>query len=446
MGWLGRKLGRAGLDELLQWNTAGPTTGTAAIHSDRLADAIGINTHLGFRNAIWGQTQAWRPLLLDLGVRYHRTSLGTLADAKEDFLWLWTNGGLRGLILVSPFRTVDGVSPTFGTAQSQRQLNFLRNQIGVEKLIGLEGPNEPNNHATATSGWEMRVRDQMKWLHETAKADEALARLPIVGPSLHRRTPDDYAALGDLGDCLDVVNLHNYTGGQMPSRAVRGFGDNTTLDAIMADARALGRGKPLWVTEYNHATHEDPARWSRFVMPDTVAARYLLRGLALMFRKGAERIFVYALMDEVDEEESYGLVAYDASLRLEPRPAYHALRSFLARLSDPGPVHAPQPLGYGLSGDLADLETLLLQKRSGTWVLLIWQEVSLWDRVTVSETVPARRPVTLTLPFPASVVAYEPSESRGGERLASCARTVGLSVPGHVMMLEIDPAPDHCGL
>ena len=238
----------------------------------------------------------------------------------------------------------------------------------------------------------------------------------------------------------------NYTAGFMPSRGVRGFGENTTLDGVIADARAMGPGKPLWVTEYNHATYDDRTRWSPFVMPDTVAARYLLRGLALMFKKGVERIFVYSLIDELDDEESYGLLAHTASFDLEPRPAYHALQRLLASLSDPGSPHEPQSLDYRLLGDLADVETLLLQKRDGTWLLLIWQEVSLWDRASVAEIVPPRRQLTLTLPVPTSVVAYEPSEDAGGKTLASCSRSVSLSVPGHVMLLEIQPVADGCAL
>ena len=446
MGWLGLKLGRAGLDELLQRNATDSTTDTVARHSDRLVEAIGINTHLSFRKTVWGQTQAWRQMLIDLGVRHHRTSLGALAGAKADFLWLWENGGLKGLVLVSRFQTVDGVSPTFDQTQSQRQLDFLREEIGVDKLIGVEGPNEPNNQAWATPGWEIRVRDQMKWLYDTVKADDVLKRLPVIGPSVHRRTPADYEALGDLSDCLDVANLHNYTAGFMPSRGVRGFGDNTTLDGVIADARAMAPGKPLWVTEYNHATYDDRTRWSPFVMPDTIAARYMLRGLALMFKKGVERIFVYSLIDELDDEESYGLLAHTASFDLEPRPAYHALQRFLASLSDPGSPHEPQSLDYRLLGDLADVETLLLQKRDGTWLLLIWQEVSLWDRASVAEIVPPRRQLTLTLPVPTSVVAYEPSEDAGGKTLASCSRSVSLSVPGHVMLLEIKPVAESCAL
>jgi hypothetical protein len=34
----------------------------------------------------------------------------------------------------------------------------------------------------------------------------------------------------------------------------------------------------------------------------------------------------------------------------------------------------------------------------------------------------------------------------GGERLASCSRTVSLSVPGHMMMLEIERVSGHCEL
>jgi len=241
-----------------------------------------------------------------------------------------------------------------------------------------------------------------------------------------------------------VANLHNYTAGFMPSRAVRGTGENTTLDEVIADARAMARGKPLWVTEYNHATYDDPTRWSAFVMPDSIAARYMLRGLALKFKKGIERIFIYSLIDELDDEESYGLLAHTASYDLEPRPAYHALQRFLAILSDPCSPHEAQPLGHGLSGNLESVETLLLQKRDGAWILLIWQEVSLWNRTSVTAIVPPRRPLTLSLPFSASVIAYEPSEGGAGETLASCSTSVDLSVPGHVMMLEIRAVADSC--
>lgn len=407
-----------------------------AMPSDTLADAIMVNLHLNFRTTIWGQSQSWRSFLVDLGARYFRTYVGNQQEAVDDYLWLYEHG-LKGNVRVVQNAVVDGIGPVFDMSLTERNLNVLRDKIGTDKMIGVEGANEPNNPNTATSGWGWRTRDHQKFLYDTANF-ALRGGVPVVGPSIFRREPDGYTQLGSLSDSVDVTNLHNYNGGRRPSvgtwsqPAVLG-----KLEDIMAAAKAVAPGKPLWVTEYNYSATANSSLWTSGIIPDTIAAKYLLRGIALQVRNGAQKVSIYRLLDEADETEPYGLITETSPGVFAPRATYHALRRFLGRVGDPGAAFQSKGLAYSLTGDLSNIETMLLQKRDGTWVLLVWQEVDLWNRSMRIEIRPRRRSLTLTLPFPFSLKAYEPSEMSDPTLAVRSTQSVELDVPGHMMMVEL---------
>ncbi len=69
---------------------------------------------------------------------------------------------------------------------------------------------------------------------------------------------------------------------------------------------------------------------------------------------------------------------------LTEKPAYVALKTLSLMTFDPGPGFTPQKLVYKIQGGTKDTFHTLLQKRDGTFLLILWQEVSSWDPKTMT--------------------------------------------------------------
>lgn len=89
------------------------------------------------------------------------------------------------------------------------------------------------------------------------------------------------------------------------------------------------------------------------------------------FKRGVKRTYLYELVDEgadgSDSEANYGLLRSDFS----DKPAAGAVGNLLTLLRDGGGSSSGGAVNYTLSGDLTDVDHLLLHKSDGTYVLLL---------------------------------------------------------------------------
>ena len=76
-------------------------------------------------------------------------------------------------------------------------------------------------------------------------------------------------------------------------------------------------------------------------------------------------------------ENSFGLLRWD----LSRKPGFLGLRNLLDAVDgDSAPVPSPGGLRYGLEGAGPDVRQLLLRSADGDFSLVVWREVSVWDR------------------------------------------------------------------
>lgn len=121
-----------------------------------------------------------------------------------------------------------------------------------------------------------------------------------------------------------------------------------------------------------------------------------------------------------------------------PKPAYTALRNTIALLEDPGPTFEPGSLDYALIGDTTNVHRTLLQKRDGTFYLVLWQEVASDGASPVAE-----RPLTVDPAMPVGkVTVYRPNFSSAPVNAYAAPDKVNVSVPDYPVILEIEPAAD----
>lgn len=372
-----------------------------------------------------------------MGIRYHRTSLGTLTSAQAIFNDLHSRFGMRGLINVGRFSTVNGVTPTFNNTEVASFLDFVRDKIGTDRIIGVEAANESNKGATA--GWADRVRAVYAFIEQRIGTDPAFANVPIVGPSIFDRITADYTALGDMSNLIDVTNLHNYTGGRKPTLGLAG-GTEVTLAKVIADARKPSVGKPLWVTEMNHDVADSTNPLTAWVVPQEVGARYLLRHILDLFRSGCDMAFIYAMLDQLSGLPNYGVAGVTGSgttATVQPRPSYYAVKNFVAANADPGPQFAPKPLDFTLSGDTAGIFTVATNRRNGAHGIWIYNDASLYDRNTKTEITVAKKPVTLNLATPRKIETYDPHTNTTQLISGTAVGSATIQVPPSALLVRL---------
>ena len=165
------------------------------------------------------------------------------------------------------------------------------------------------------------------------------------------------------------------------------------------------------------------------------------------FWRGVARTYLYELADQgtdkAQREQNFGLLRHDMS----EKPAYVALRNLLQLLKEPKNPKAapltPVPLDYtlALAPDVhaQPLGTTVLEKRDGTYILLLWQQVSVYDAATKTriQTPPVELTCELTQPF--DVRVYLPTHSTAATETHAKATSLKLKVPAEMLAIELSP-------
>lgn len=127
----------------------------------------------------------------------------------------------------------------------------------------------------------------------------------------------------------------------------------------------------------------------------------------------------------------FGLVDYS----LNPKPSYTALKNLITILGDAGSAFTPVPVSYSVSGS-ADVKSLLLQKRNGSYYLAVWRNVAMFSAATKSEVVPASANIAISFAGPKNISVYYPTVSDAPA--SSHANTTSLTLPlrGEVAILK----------
>jgi hypothetical protein len=231
---------------------------------------------------------------------------------------------------------------------------------------------------------------------------------------------------------LDRGNMHPYPGGGTPLHNI--------ADLIPLTAKTSGN-KPIVATEAGY--HSDLATTSGHYGTSERAIGIYTPRLALEgFRNGLERTYIYQLVDPWTNvsgfENKFGLLRPD----LSPKPAFLSLRNLL-RAVDAGsaPVASPGGLRLSLFGAPPDLRQLLLRSGDGSYSLVLWREVSVWDRVARQDLTPTPAPFAVVVGQPITVARrYDPVASDTETQRWTDPRTIPLVLGGEPVVLKLTPA------
>jgi hypothetical protein len=409
----------AGASLAVPWRADAATyTSLPARQADSIADAYGVCIHLPHLDTPYLDELRVADAITNLGARHVRDDL--YLDNPRQYAGiaaLYARGIDFNLVMGRPDRP--GTPLAYALAAAA---------LPPGAIASLEGVNEWDLFGRGRANWVDEVVTWQKDLYAAANTVPTLANLPVLSPSMAFR--QNYQHLPDLSPWADVANAHMYPGGYKPG---------TEIDNITAALRKVVATEPIVTTEtgYHNATATTSGHNP---VSERAGGFYAPRLLLEHIRRGHARTFSYELIDQFNDtqrtnpEANFGLLRRDWS----PKPAYTATQRLLRLVADPGGAFTPKPLSLAASGWPADGRYVLTQKRNGSYVLLIWRDVSVWDVAARKDvSVPA---ASITYTFPRRYKMVVDSINGSTRPTVKTGTSLKLSVGGGVFAITLTPA------
>jgi hypothetical protein len=409
--------------EQFQVDLAQAVGGELALQADAFVDSVGVATHLAYDNTPY--YTAWPRILGELqslGVRHIR-----------DGFYNWPSSSpyiAEHQALATSGIKCTYVIPLDNTTTPQIVQGFASN---VQDLEAVEAPNECDAGGNCGGGGSTGVNNVVAFLPTVYAAGQAL-HVPVLGPSFTVNW--SYVTAGNIASEMTYNNLHVYFGGRNPGNVGWGDGDAQghsygSLDWWIDQGNIDAPNVPSVITEAGYISY--PSTATPYTIPESVEASYTPRTLLLAFNHGIKRTFVYELLDEISSP-GYGLLRSD----LSEKPAFTAVKNLLSLLSDKGAVFSPGMLNYTITGADSTLNHTLLQKRDGSFWLVLWSEQSSYNPATNQPATVT--PQNVTLQINGSVVAKQVVrfDSTGNTSTTTAAgSTLPLSIGDQLTIIQI---------
>jgi hypothetical protein len=389
-------------------------------------DSIGVNVRLTYLNTPpYGNFEGIQARLRELGVRHVSDSICPTCEYQIDRLQRLAAMGIKANLGVG---WMSG-----GTATIAPGLQAIRNRLR-DSAAAISTLNEPDISGNAQ--WKEITRAYQAEVYRQAKADPFLAQLPVLAPSLVNR--ESRAALGDLSTFLDRGNLHPYPGGLPPL--------GNLPDESMLSAHVSG-SKPLVISEVGYHTDLSYPGPHRPASEQAVAV-YTPRIALEAFRYGIDRTYIYTFADlwPPDQAAAHGLSASENSFgllrwNLSPKPSFLALRNLLSAVDgDSAPVAAPGGMRVAVQGAGPDVRQLLLRSSNGSYALVLWRTVSVWDRAAQLDVSPAPDRVDVALGEPVALAQrFDPVASHAETQRWSGPTRIPVDLGGAPVVLRLVP-------
>ena len=413
-------------------------------------DTFGVNVHLsenGYHDA-----QAVADAINLIGFSRVRCSCVSVSEVSA---WkalaaksrAYFPAGLKADVLVGGYLNAPSV-----TLASQEAL--IPQIAGM--IESIEGPNEINDYAVGNGAHgpgdlSDRTKDfaanSLAWakvLFDWRKNTPTLSNVKLFGPTIASGDPKDYAALPDISPFADAGSVHFYAGnGRQPS----GFGGGN-FAALYSWCRASATpGKSLALTEWGQTTAGRPGQDG---CDEATQAKYVLNQVFDAVAMGADRAYVYQLMDGTSDgdptgsggsESHFGLFDY----QWRPKPAARALRNLKTLLTDTSARFTPKVPAYRITGVTnvgAAGDCLTVSKSDDSTFLAVWNEPQVWDPKTNAAVTPPADTVMVDFGGDYSYRVYDPLV-KVSAIAAGHGRNVSVNVVGSPILVQITPMKGH---
>jgi hypothetical protein len=384
-------------------------------------NSIGANTHLNYFDRLYGNFSLVQRELSSIGIRHLRDGVHLQDPAYNAMLYgRWvqlSKMGIRFDAVVDPRSNLGPITPDL----LQKAYDLSGHSIEC-----FEGPNELD--VSGMKDWTEVARNFDDALFRAARSMPGGGHVQVIGPSMAFARHGN--EVGDLSKHIDFGNLHSYPAGKMPSAA---FPEQINL------ARELSGGNAIVVTEtgYHNALndhHDQPA------VSESAAAKYIPRLFLEDFAHGIPRTYLYEFLDEApdpalkDNQLHWGLIRANGT----EKPAFVALKNLISELDDTAEPVQRRQLAWALSVSGKQVHHLLLQKSTGEFDLIFWQDVPSFDTRRQVDINNAPLSATLTLASKAkSISIYEPALQEHALRSFSQVKRIPLEIPDHPLVVRI---------
>ena len=393
--------------------------------ADSFVESIGVNLHLPYRGSYDQYETVIKPRLLELGV--HHVMDGSFARDPGDNSYQFAYDRWKDL-------GNNGIKLSLHHIQSIDNLKRLLKYLGPSTMEAVCGPNEIDLFPFEYNGqtnWVSVASVYQRDLYNAIKADPELSYLPVVGLSLG--WAGNAPQIGNvLQPYADIRNGHFYTADAgSPGDALDGWHLRWINDILYPD-----QTKPLWVTEAGYSSGWDGGHVG---VEDFAADRYMPRLLLEHWRKNVQRTYLYEFIDQRADnsvEGEFGLLKSDGT----PKPSFNTIKNMITLLKEPGVNFTPGTLNYTVSGGSSTVHHFVLQKSSGAFYLVIWNDAKNFNMGARTEIRVGDEPVTLSLGTAiTSARTFLPQNSTNVVNTYSNPTSVALSVPDHPLIVELSP-------
>jgi hypothetical protein len=383
-----------------------------------------VNVFLAWNDTAYGKYATIESRLHELGVRYVRDGLCPTCQYQVASLNRLAAAGIKANIIVG---TLNG-----GDAQMKATLAGIRDKVR-NAVTSVEAPNEPN--LVGDPQWVQHARAYQQKLYATVKGDPLLAHLPVLGPAVG--WPAVASQLGDISAWVDRGNFHPYPGGATPYY---------NIDTERAQNNMATGSKPLVATESGY--HTDLATTGgNLPVSERAKAMYTPRLSLEGFRGGIERTYFFQLADPWSDaampgvplaENRFGLLRSD----LSRKPAFYALRNLLAQTDgNSAPVASPGGLHLRLDGAGPDVRQLLLRSADGSYALVLWRAVSVWDWANRLDLYPPADHMDVVLGDRIALARrFDPVASDAEQERWNTPSQIPVDVSGSPVVLRLNPS------
>jgi hypothetical protein len=396
-----------------------------AKQADAFVESIGVNVHLTYSDTPYAEFAKVDQALQELGVRYIRDGVGQgRPDVYSEYRTLAAQGIKLDMIVGDPLQR-------YGIGSLQQQLNMIEANF-PEAIATLEGPNEYDQQGDPN--WVTDLRNYVRELWEEVNSRPALASRPIIGPTIVQDEARTEA--GALSQWTDQGNMHPYPGGQMPDLT-------SHAESEFSLAARNTASQPVEATETGYQNAVNEVKAGNRPVSEKASGIYTPRMYLDNFSRGIVRTYDYELVDTesdpslTEQEAHFGLVKNNWA----PKPAYTALQRLIKLTEDPGPTFAPEPLSFSIPNAPASERQVLLERRDGTYDLVVWNAVSVWNTQSLTELNPASPNVNVAFEQPIEKVeVFRPNESANAVSTAANVENLSLPLTPTVTVLHVIPS------
>lgn len=388
----------------------------AAVRAKDFVESIGVNVHVEYTDGKYANAANVVKDLAYLGVDQVRDASLNVNNEGQDSYGVLANAGIKFDMML------EGTSIT-------SSLKLLDSFVAAHpgSISAIEGLNEINNWPITYNGLTGNAAGvaYQNALYSAVKADASLSKLPVFN-----LTNDT-----SLAAKADFANVHAY-----PWAGAQAYA--TLKEALQTQTSAMA-GKPAVLTEAGYYTlPNDTSSWGG--VDYATQAKLTLNLLMDSIKLGMKQTYLYELLDAyadpsgADPEKHFGLF----DINNNPKPVATALHNLTTLLADTGATatsFTPGTLNYTISGLPSTASSLLIQKSSGVYEIVIWNEPTIWNDATHKAIAAAATTATVSFGATAATVSvFDPLVDVTAKAALSSVGQVTVSLTDHPIVVEVN--------